>query len=230
AFGKPMQADGFGNDAANRHARIERGERVLEDDLHFAAKAAHLGGRERRDIIALIVDRPVAWLDQAQQQACERRLAASGLPHDRKCLAGPHRDGNVIDRIDRRRRLEETLLAAEALGKIAPLDDGHALLHGLAHCGAPRFCSSGAYQQAARWSGPSSGEGGTSSRQRWSANGQRGENRQPFGISSSGGTAPLMVASLPCRRPSVGMEPNRPIVYGCCGSLKISSTGPCSTM
>ena len=42
----------IGNDLAHRHARIERGQRILEDDLQVAAALAHLAFGQMGDVLA----------------------------------------------------------------------------------------------------------------------------------------------------------------------------------
>ena len=41
------------DDVADAHARVERGVRVLEDDLHVAAQRVHLAARRLHDVDAL---------------------------------------------------------------------------------------------------------------------------------------------------------------------------------
>ena len=69
----------LGHDVADRHARVQRAVRVLEDDLDLAAvplegPAAHLG-----DVLTLVADRAAGRLLQRDQQLRDRRLAAAGL-------------------------------------------------------------------------------------------------------------------------------------------------------
>ncbi len=46
----------FGDDFFYPHARVERGKRVLKDDLHVAAQAAQSGRRRRQNILAVEAD------------------------------------------------------------------------------------------------------------------------------------------------------------------------------
>ena len=43
-----VEPERLADDVADRHARVERGERVLEDDLHVAPQAAQLAPRQAR--------------------------------------------------------------------------------------------------------------------------------------------------------------------------------------
>jgi hypothetical protein len=57
------------DDRADRHARIERGVRVLEDDLHVARQRAQLVLAGPGDVLALEPDLARGRLDQAQDAA-----------------------------------------------------------------------------------------------------------------------------------------------------------------
>src|SRR5690242_7652772 len=84
---------------ADRHARVERGIRVLEDDLHLATQRAD------RDAIAhrCPVEHQLARIrdEQMQQQPRQRRLAATGLTDDAEGLALAHRERDAVDRLHR---------------------------------------------------------------------------------------------------------------------------------
>src|SRR5580698_9543650 len=74
-----MDAEWFADDIAGRHARIERGERILEDDLHRTPMRPQLGFPEPGDIAAIEPDGAAGWFDQTQNAARDRRLAAAGF-------------------------------------------------------------------------------------------------------------------------------------------------------
>jgi len=67
---------------ADRHARIERRVRILEDHLHAPAHRAQLAAFERADVDAVEADLAGRRLGEAQDRAPERRLAASGFADD----------------------------------------------------------------------------------------------------------------------------------------------------
>ena len=56
AGGEAVHAERLADDVARAHARIERGERVLEHDLHLAADRAHLGLAEMGDVLSVDPD------------------------------------------------------------------------------------------------------------------------------------------------------------------------------
>src|SRR5882757_11226357 len=58
---EPMDAERFADDIAGGHARIERGERILEYDLHRAPMRPHLGLAEAGDIGAVQLDGAAGW-------------------------------------------------------------------------------------------------------------------------------------------------------------------------
>ena len=54
-----VDQQGFGNQIAHHHARIERGERVLEDHLHMPPEGFQFGFLQRREIGGFSVNRDV---------------------------------------------------------------------------------------------------------------------------------------------------------------------------
>ena len=87
------------DDVADRHARAERAEGVLEDDLHVAAERPHL--LEARPWMSLPrkTMRPFRR-DQPHQREAERRLAGAGFADDAERLALAHGDVDAVDRLD----------------------------------------------------------------------------------------------------------------------------------
>ncbi len=82
-----MHAQRLADDVACRHARVERGERVLEDDLHLPAIGAQLRLAEMRDVGAVDLDAARGRLDQAQDRAADCGFAAAGFTDQRERLA-----------------------------------------------------------------------------------------------------------------------------------------------
>jgi hypothetical protein len=58
----------LGDDVAHGHARVERGVRVLEDDLHLPPDLTHLAAAEPRDVAPVEDDLPGGRLDQLQDR------------------------------------------------------------------------------------------------------------------------------------------------------------------
>src|SRR5581483_7976755 len=87
------------DEVAYAHARVERADGVLEDDLHVAARRLEVAARERGQVAALEGDRPGRRLDETQQRASERRLAAAGLADEADGLAAVHLKVDAVDRV-----------------------------------------------------------------------------------------------------------------------------------
>src|SRR5437588_12942694 len=84
---------------------IERGERVLEDQLDLRrvrARPAFWRG------LAGEKDLPLVGLDDLGEDARHGRLAGAALADDRRDLAGIYRERDVVDRVDGRSPRERT--------------------------------------------------------------------------------------------------------------------------
>ena len=87
------------DDRADRHPRVQRGERVLEDDLHIAAKRAERLALEPGDAAAFEPYLARGRLDQPQDAAPGGRFAAAGFPDQPQRLAGADLEADVVDRV-----------------------------------------------------------------------------------------------------------------------------------
>src|SRR5258708_37887848 len=94
-----MHAEAFGDDVADRHARGERAERVLEHDLHVTAERPHRLEPQALDILAEKYDRPIGR-DQPQQCQPERGLAGAGFADHAERLALAYLQADAVDRLD----------------------------------------------------------------------------------------------------------------------------------
>ena len=162
---------------ADPHARIERGVRVLKDDLHVAPASAQGFWRQTQQVLAVEQELAAGRLDQAQHGARERRLAATGFADDADGLAACLGKAHAVHGIDPpaldRKMLDQVLDLQDRVGQAA---------HGTG------------FQQAKPWP-PWRSSGGKISRQRPCARGQRPANGQPGGRASGLGTVPGMVGS-----------------------------------
>ena len=104
----------FGDDFAHGHARIERSERILKNDLHLLALAAHVFMRELGEILAEPDDAPRRDRQQTQYGAAESRLPAAGLSDQTKGFAGPQIEIDAIDGLEDRRRTARQQPAPDA--------------------------------------------------------------------------------------------------------------------
>src|SRR5712691_1311544 len=81
AFGKMVNLERLADDAADRHARVERGVGVLKDHLHLASHAAHLAAAHLDQIAAAESDLTAGRLVELEYGAAGGRLAAAGLAY-----------------------------------------------------------------------------------------------------------------------------------------------------
>src|SRR5229473_4113996 len=92
-----MNGERLGNDFADAHARIERGERILKDHLHLAALHAHFFPAELEKIAPVETEFPAVGLDQPQQHARQGSFAAAAFADDGKGLAATDGKAHAID-------------------------------------------------------------------------------------------------------------------------------------
>ena len=96
---------GSRDDLPDRHARIERRVRILEDHLHVLPRAAQLGAGQLRDVDVAEHHAPAGRFDQPQHRPAERRLAAAGLADQPERLARKNVERHAVDRSSRPTRL-----------------------------------------------------------------------------------------------------------------------------
>src|SRR5690606_649669 len=88
------------DDFANRHARVERSEGILENELHIAAQAAHLGCRVRLEISSLELNFAGIGLDQAQDETACCGLATATFTDQPECASAGNFNVEPIDGAD----------------------------------------------------------------------------------------------------------------------------------
>ena len=91
-----LDGQAFLDDLEDRHARRQRAERVLEDDLHVLAQRAHLAVGQPVDALADVGDRPLRG-DEPQDGEAERRLARAGFADDAERLALAQLERQPVD-------------------------------------------------------------------------------------------------------------------------------------
>src|SRR5579872_4325513 len=139
-----MHAEWLADDVARGHARVERGERVLEYDLHRAPVRPELGLAEMGDVASVEADATAARLDQAEHAARDRRFTATGFADESERLTLSKRKADAVDRVHGARRAAQNAAAHRImLDEVGDLKQGV----GFAHAGT---ASSAARQQAAR--------------------------------------------------------------------------------
>src|SRR4030095_2763238 len=97
---RTLYAFGLASDTVHAHrldqrladppARIERGVRILEDDLQLAAQLPQMRPARRDHVLALEDDLARVGFDQTKRGAPGRRLAAAGFANQAEGLAVAH--------------------------------------------------------------------------------------------------------------------------------------------
>jgi len=88
----------LGDDLAGRHARIERGQRILEHDLEIAAQRTARAPVEPCEIATEPGDRAGRRRHQAEDRARQGRLAAARFADHAERLARRHREAHPVER------------------------------------------------------------------------------------------------------------------------------------
>jgi hypothetical protein len=88
-----VDVPGLGHDLADREARVDRGERVLVDQLDVASHPAQLVTVERQEVLSLQGDAASVGLDEPQEDPRQRRLARARFAH--QTVRFTWRDGEV---------------------------------------------------------------------------------------------------------------------------------------
>src|SRR5665647_2835198 len=90
----------FADASADRPARVETPIRVLEYRLHSTSKGGQRLARESLNILPVEDDLPAVGLDQAENAAAQRALAASRLSDKAQRAPSLHCQGDVVERVD----------------------------------------------------------------------------------------------------------------------------------
>src|SRR5258707_12770557 len=94
-----VNAERLADDIAGRHARVQRSERVLEDDLHRTSMWTQVRLAEMGDIQAIEPDAATGRLDKAQDGARHRRFAAAGLPDQPESFSDANCEADAVHRM-----------------------------------------------------------------------------------------------------------------------------------
>src|SRR5262249_35225300 len=95
-----MHAQRLADDVACTHAWIERGKRILEDDLHLPPVGTQIGLAEPGDVVPVERDPAAGRLDEPQDRAADGRFSTAGFADEAESLAGSDREAYPIDRKD----------------------------------------------------------------------------------------------------------------------------------
>ena len=120
---KAVDAQALADAVADRRAWVQARVRVLEDDLDAPAVGLEGAPGDRRQVHAVEMDGPGRRLDEPQQQAPDRRLAAARLAHETQGLATLDIEADAVDGLDLAdRSLEDAAVHREVLDQVANLD------------------------------------------------------------------------------------------------------------
>ena len=109
-FGDPLLALGgrtdtvdnqqFFDNVSRRHARVQRGVRVLKNNLHLAADWPHIGLIQVGDITAVKLDAAFGGIEQPEHGSAHGRFAAAAFAHQAEGFALIDVKTDAIDRIN----------------------------------------------------------------------------------------------------------------------------------
>ncbi len=127
-----VDLEGLPDDVADRHARVQRGVRVLEHHLDVAADGLQRAPGQLGDVLALVEDLAGGGPLQRHQELGDRGLATAGLTDDAEGLTGVQVEGDPVDGLDRADLLleEDALRQREVLDEVPHLEDRLALADG----------------------------------------------------------------------------------------------------
>ena len=91
----------LGDDVVHGEARVERRVRVLEDDLHFGAAAAHFFRRQLQNVHAVEAHLPERRLFEAQEATRNRALARPRFADKTEAASCADRKTHAVHRFDR---------------------------------------------------------------------------------------------------------------------------------
>ena len=140
ALGQAVDRQRLADDRADRHARIERGIRVLEDHLDLAPVGEEPAVAERREVGRIaVVHFAGGGPEELDDGPAERRFAAAALADQAERFAAVQVETDVIDGphvVDRAR--QQSLFQGEVFAKVAHSEEGAVWGLGLpGQCGSP---------------------------------------------------------------------------------------------
>jgi len=128
-----VDRESFPNDRSDSHARIEGGDRILEDDLHLASQRAELRGSHRIHIAPFEPYLSRRRLDETENRAAGGGLAAPRLADDTERFAARHVERDVVHGLHRANLTrEDTLLDGEGFLEVLNRDQRFRAVHAAA--------------------------------------------------------------------------------------------------
>ncbi len=128
-----VDLEGLGDDIADRHPRIERRVRVLEDDLHLLTQDARVAPAQLPDVTPFEEHLALRRRQQIEDHASRGRLAGTRLADEPERLALTNREIDPVDRFhvaDVTR--EDARVDRKVFVEVADLDQIGRGVHGVA--------------------------------------------------------------------------------------------------
>jgi len=123
----------FGDDFADPHPRVERGERVLKDHLHVPARRAQPLALHADQFTAAEANAAGCWCHELQQGLADGRLAAAGFADQRQRAASGNGQRNAVDRKHMADRpLQYTAADREMNSQVGNVEKGRHFRHQVA--------------------------------------------------------------------------------------------------
>ena len=97
---EPEDLEWLGDDVAHRHAGVEGGVGVLEDDLHLLAQGVELLRGDVGNVLTVEIDLAVGGVQKTQHHAAQRAFTAAGLAYHAQGLALRDGEGHVIHGVE----------------------------------------------------------------------------------------------------------------------------------
>src|SRR3982074_1617100 len=96
-FADVLDDHGLRDGGFDRHPRVQRAIRVLEDDLHFAAEVAEVARAELGYVGAVVEHLSGGGLDESENRAAGRGFAAAAFADEAEGLATVDVEADVVD-------------------------------------------------------------------------------------------------------------------------------------
>ena len=114
----PVDREGFGDDLADAHPRIERAEGILEDDLQVPAAGPQRGSAQRREVLTVVDGLARPWARSSRSSKSPGgRLSAAGFADEAKRLAPSDREVHSVDSSCRSPSRQEAAAGCENLAR-----------------------------------------------------------------------------------------------------------------
>ena len=88
------------NDIHDRHTRVQRAVRILEDKFHLLTRTLEVFSLKRGEVFPIKLNRTRGWLGEAQHALAGCRLSAARLANNSQSLFAPKVKRNILNRMN----------------------------------------------------------------------------------------------------------------------------------